>query len=173
MSVTQLQSSDRNRELRNFLEKIIVNVGTGRAGSQPSFEEKILPQIIRDVALLSGQKPHLRPARISIAGFKIRKGQTVGLRTTLRGGKMVDFFRRLITIVLPRVRDFSGIDLKKVDAGGTLNFGFREQYVFPEIHPEESHSTFSLGVNLVPRRRDRTAAIEAYRRLGVPLKMKK
>jgi large subunit ribosomal protein L5 len=83
---------------------------------------------------------------------------------------MVDFFERLITIVMPRVHDFRGINLVAVDEGGTLNIGFREQFVFPEINPEESPFTFPLGVNVVSKVRNRDAAIETYRTLGVPLK---
>src|SRR5262249_35380045 len=100
---------------------------------------------------------------------KIREGQIVGLRATLRDRKMVDFFERLITIVMPRVHDFRGIALSSIDNGGTLNIGFREQVVFPEINPEESTFTFPLGVNIVPRIKDRERALAAYRKLGVPL----
>jgi large subunit ribosomal protein L5 len=165
-----IHKTDYQKETRDFLEKIVVNAGIGRLSQQQSFEEKILPQISRDTALLCGQKPQVRRARKSIAGFKTRQGQIVGLRATLRGRKMVDFFERLIKIVLPRVRDFRGLASKLVDAGGALNIGFKEQFVFPEIEPEESPFTFSLGINIVPRKKNREAAIEAYRRLGVPLK---
>jgi large subunit ribosomal protein L5 len=83
---------------------------------------------------------------------------------------MVDFFTRIITIVLPRVRDFNGIEHRAVDNHGILNVGFREQYVFPEVIPEESSFAFPLGVNIVPRLKKRTGAIERYLELGVPLK---
>lgn len=171
MSTAQVKQSENNRgvEARKALEKIVVNAGVGRAGQQPGFEEKGLVQIMRDVELLAGQHPQVRRSKKSIAGFKMREGQIVGVRVTLRGGKMVDFFERLVRIVLPRVHDFRGVDLGSVDAGGTLNIGFREQFVFPEVDPEESPLTFSLGVNLVPRRRSREAAILAYRAMGVPL----
>ena len=162
--------TDYKKEISDFLEKIVVNVGIGRLSQQPNFEEKILPQVSRDMALLSGQKPQVRRARKSIAGFKLRQGQIVGLRATLRGRKMVDFFERLIKIVLPRVRDFRGLDSKAVDAGGAFNISFKEQFVFPEIEPEESLFIFSLGLNIVPQKKNREAAIETYRRLGVPLK---
>jgi large subunit ribosomal protein L5 len=82
---------------------------------------------------------------------------------------MVDFLERLIRIVLPRVHDFRGVDLGSVDAGGALNIGFREQFVFPEVNPEESPVTFSLGINLVPRRKNKAEAVKAYRALGLPL----
>ena len=123
-----------------------------------------------NLSAVSGQKPEVRKAKESISGFKIREGQIVGLLVTLRRRKMVDFFERLIRIVLPRVRDFRGLEILSVDAGGTLSIGIREQLVFPEINPEESPVIFSLGVNIVPRIKNREEAVKEYRRLGVPLK---
>lgn len=156
--------------IQNSLEKIIVNAGVGRKSQEANFQNKELPQIMKDLSLITGQKPETRPARKSIAGFKIRQGQIVGLRVTLRRKRMVDFFHRLIKIVLPRVRDFHGLNLKSIDSKGALNIGFKEQFAFPEINAEESLITFSLGVNIIPKVKDRSEAIEIYRRLGVPLK---
>jgi large subunit ribosomal protein L5 len=156
-------------KIRAVVEKIVVNAGVGRASQQPGFEEKGLVQIMRDFELLAGQHPQVRRSKRSIAGFKMREGQIVGVRATLRHRKMVDFLERLIRIVLPRVHDFRGVNLGSVDAGGTLNVGFQEQFVFPEVNPENSPLTFSLGINIVPRRKNRAAAIEAYRALGLPL----
>ncbi|MFH0890940.1 MAG: 50S ribosomal protein L5 [Candidatus Liptonbacteria bacterium] len=155
---------------RAHIEKVVINAGIGRASQQTNFEDKILPQIIRDVSAVAGQKPQVRRARKSIAGFKIREGQVVGLKVTLRRQKMIDFLTRLFTIVLPRVRDFNGIRADAVDEGGALNIGFQDQYVFPEISPEESGFAFSLGVNLVPRKRKRPQNMESYREMGVPFK---
>jgi large subunit ribosomal protein L5 len=160
--------------MRAHIEKIVVNAGVGRAStSQQNFEEKLLPQIMKDLARMTGQKAEPRPAKKSIAGFKIREGQVVGLRVTLRGARMVDFFTRLNTIVLPRVRDFAGIATSAVDDGGSLNVGFREQLVFPEVNPEESIFVFPLAVNVVVKKKDRAAALELYRKLGVPFKKEK
>jgi large subunit ribosomal protein L5 len=164
------KSEPREKEVRNFLEKIVVNAGVGKLSSQQNFEKALLPEIVRDVGLLAGQRPQARRLRKSVAGFKAREGQIVGVRVTLRGSRMVDFFTRLIRIVMPRVRDFRGVELRAVDEGGTLHLGFREQLVFPEVNPEESRTVFSLGVNIVPRKRHREKAIEEYRKLGVPLK---
>ncbi len=165
-------TNPRKKEVRNFLEKIVVDAGVGRLSQTPNFEEKALVQVTRDLAAVTGQKAEIRRAKKSIAGFKVREGQIVGLRVTLRRDKMVDFFERLITIVLPRVRDFNGIDPRNIDKGGTLNFGIREHAVFPEIVPEQSPVSFSLGMNIVPRIRNRAKALEAFRKLGVPLKKK-
>ncbi len=156
--------------IRNNFIRIVLNVGVGRLSSQPSFEEKILPQVVRDVSLITGQKPKVCRARKSIAGFKIRQGQIVGLQVNLRGQRMVDFFERLIKIVLPRVRDFSGINLKSVDEGGVLNLGFKEHFVFPEVDSEHSLTAFPLGVNVVPKSSKRDLALKIYTDLGVPFK---
>ncbi len=155
---------------RDFLEKVVINAGVGRLSNQPNFEEKILPGILNDLATLTGQKAKICRAKKSIAGFKIRQNQIVGLSITLRRKKMVDFFERLINIVLPRVRDFVGIDLKSIDKNGILNIGLKEQFVFPEIDTDKSTLTFSLGINIVPKLKTRKMAEETYRELGVPLK---
>ncbi len=170
MSISQAIKTSEKISARAFLEKIVINVGVGRLSQQSNFEEKLLPQIMRDVAVIAGQAPRVRRAKKSIAGFKVREGQIVGVCLTLRGRKMVDFFNRLIMIVLPRVRDFRGIDPKVVDNGGVLNVGLREHLVFNEINPEESTLIFPLEISVVPCRRDRAAALKAYRELGVPLK---
>ena len=160
----------RQAEISKFLEKIVVNAGVGRLSQQPNFEQKILPQILGDISAIAGQKPETTKAKKSIAGFKTREGQIVGIKVTLRRRKMVDFFERLITIVLPRFRDFRGLDIGLIDNVGTLNIGFVEQTVFPEISQEESPISFSLGVNIVPKNKNREKALAEYRRLGVPLK---
>ncbi len=166
------QDAERRKAIRGFLEKIVVDAGVGRLSQTPNFEEKALVQVSRDLALITGQKPQIRRARKSIAGFKIREGQIVGLRVTLRGNKMVDFFERLINMVLPRVRDFGGLDLHDIDERGTLNFGIKDQLVFPEITPEDSPVSFPFGVNMVPNIRKREKAVESFRALGTPLKKK-
>ncbi len=167
---TGKQKNARQAEISGFLEKIVINAGIGRISQQPNFEQKIQPQIVKDLSAIAGQAPELRKAKKSIAGFKVREGQVIGVKITLRRHKMVDFFERMITIVLPRLRDFRGLDTAFIDDIGTLNVGFTEQMVFPEINPEESPVTFSLGVNIVPKKRNRKAAIEEYRKLGVPFK---
>ncbi len=156
--------------IRSLLEKAVIDAGVGRLSQQPNFEEKILPQVMRDIAAVTGQQPQIRRAKESIAGFKIREGQIVGLRVTLRGAKMVDFFERLVTIVLPRVRDFNGIERSAVDQGGTLNVGVRDHMVFPEISPEKSLISFSLGASMVPKKKNHDASFAAFVELGVPFK---
>ena len=115
------------------LEKIVVNVGVGRFCTQPNFEEKILPELIKGIALMTGQHPSTRSAKQSIAGFKIRQGNIVGLMVTLRGNRMIQFLEKLNRVVLPRIRDFRGISLKSIDANGNLSIGIKEHIPFPKL----------------------------------------
>lgn len=155
---------------RTELQKIVVNVGVGKMGDRPQFKDKLLPAIVKEVSAITGQRPSVRPAKKAVANFKTRVGDPVGLQVTLRGKRMEDFFERLVHIVLPRVKDFRGLDTKNVDARGNLNIGFREQYVFPEIHPDHSIVAFGLQVTIVPIEQDRERAIAFYRAHKVPLK---
>jgi large subunit ribosomal protein L5 len=164
--------NNRRKEIRSFLEKVVIDAGVGRLSQTPNFEEKALVQVMGDLGAMTGQKAQIRKAKKSIAGFKIRENQIVGLKITLRREKMVDFFDRLITIVLPRVRDFVGLELSNVDQNGVLNLGIREQFVFPEISPEHSPVTFPLGITVVPKVRNRVKSLEMFKHLGVPLKKK-
>lgn len=157
---------------KNSLSKIVVNVGVGKLNQSQNFEDKMLPEIVKEISAITGQKPKLNPAKKSIAGFKLREGQIVGVQATLRGQKMVDFFERLVRIVLPRVHDFKGLSKGTIDQGGALHIGFREQVVFPEINAEEVPFSFPLGVSIVPKYGKRDEIIEGYKKLGVPFAKK-
>ena len=159
----------RQQHIRQ-IEKIVVNIGVGKLRHETQFEDKILPEVIRELSLITGQKPATRQAKKSIAGFKIRTGDIVGLTATLRGKRKEDFFKRLVAIVIPRTKDFRGIGLNGIDRSGNLNLGLREQFVFPEINADISKVRFGLEITLVPRERNRETAIDLYRELGVPLK---
>ena len=158
--------------VRDTIEKIVLNVGVGRLTQNSNFE-KILPEIVKDVAMITGQRPVPTIAKKSIAGFKLRQGQTVGLKVTLRRKIMEDFLQRLIHVVLPHIRDFRGINSKSVDARGNLTIGIKEQFAFPEINPESSNVDFGFEVTIVPREKKREKAIEKYRKIGIPLKSQK
>lgn len=158
------------KQIRQQIEKIVVNAGLGRLSQQGQYEEKILPEVEKEFAVITGQKPQTRPAKKSIAGFKIREGQIIGLKATLRHKRMEDFLERIANLTLPRVKDFRGLDLGKVDENGNLNIGFKEQTVFPEIDTEKSKVSFGVQVTVVPKKKNREAAIDLYRRLGLPLK---
>ncbi|MDP3725276.1 MAG: 50S ribosomal protein L5 [Nanoarchaeota archaeon] len=156
--------------IKEQIEKIVMNVGVGRLASQASFEEKILPEVVKEIAAVTGQRPVTIGARKSIAGFKIREGDIVGVKVTLRKKRMEDFFKKLTNIVLPRVKDFRGLEETNIDKAGNLNIGLRDQFVFPEIDQNESKVQFGMQITLVAKTKDRKKMIDFYRSNGVPLK---
>src|SRR3989344_1954195 len=117
-------------------EKIVINSSFGKLTQMPEFEKKVLPEIATALSIITGQKPQPRPAKKSISGFKIREGMVVGLKTTLRRKKMMQFFDKVNHIVMPRIRDFRGLKLSHIDEHGNLTFGIKEHIVFPEINLE-------------------------------------
>jgi len=161
----------KKNDLKNpKLEKVVVNVGVGRISQQPNFEDKILPEISGDLALITGQKPVICKSTKSIAGFKLRAGQIVGLKVTLRRKKMRDFVERLINVALPRVRDFQGVSMNNIDANGGLTIGMKEQIVFPEINSDVARFDFGLEISMVSNAKSRNEAIDLYKSIGVPFK---
>src|SRR3989344_1292934 len=149
------------------IEKVVVNSGIGRLSAQTNFKDKLLPEIIKDLAAMTGQKPAIRGAKKSISNFKLRLGTPVGLKVTLRGKKMAEFLKRLTNVVFPRVRDFRGIDLEKIDKNGNLNVGLKEHLVFPEIKAEVSSVNFGVEISIVPKEvKSREEIIQLYRDLG-------
>lgn len=144
--------------------KTVVNCGIGKYLN----DEKIINQIEEDLKMITGQKPQKRPARKSIAGFKIREGLVIGFKITLRKKMMYDFLDRLISTALPRSKDFRGLDLKGIDKDGNLNIGVKEQIIFPEA--SSSRMIFGFEITVVTDAKSREEAIELYRDLGFPLK---
>lgn len=155
---------------REYLEKIVVGVGVGKMRGAGHFDDKILPEIMKELALITGQKAATRKAKKAVSNFKTRAGDIIALQTTLRGKRMEDFFTRMNTVVFPRVKDFRGVDPKNIDEHGNLNVGFKEQYVFPEIVIEQSNVAFGVQVTCVTKAATRDEAIDFYRSAGVPLK---
>ncbi len=145
-----------------IVEKVVVNVGVGEAVSN----RKVLDEVVKQIQLITGQRPVITKARRAEAGFKIRKGFPIGVKATLRGKRMYDFLEKLIKIVIPRVRDFRGINKSNVDQGGNLNLGFAEQLVFPELDFDTIDRLRGLQVVLVVRPQDRDLAIKLYEALG-------
>ena len=127
------------------LDKIVVNMGIGEAVSNP----KLIDTAIAELAQITGQQPIARAARKSEAGFKLREGQKIGAKVTLRKEKMYEFLDRLISITLPRVRDFEGVSPKGFDGRGNYTLGLREQIVFPEIEIDKVDKIFGLGITIV------------------------
>ena len=153
---------------KNF-EKVVVNTGLGRISAMPNFSDKVLPALEKDFASITGQKPSARPATRSISGFKLREGTIVGLKATLRRQRMAQFLDKVMKVVLPRVRDFRGLNPSNVDSRGNLNFGIKDHSVFPEISQEASKVNFGLEITVVPSAiESREKAMELYKEIGVP-----
>ena len=126
------------------IEKITLNMGVGEALA----DKKVLENAASDMAAISGQKPMITKARRSVAGFKIREGYPIGCKVTLRGSRMWDFFERLVTIAIPRVRDFRGLNAKAFDGRGNYSMGVREQIIFPEIDYDKVDKIRGLDITI-------------------------
>ncbi|MBB1272775.1 MULTISPECIES: 50S ribosomal protein L5 [Psychromonas] len=126
------------------IEKITLNMGVGEALA----DKKVLEHAASDMAAISGQKPMITKARRSVAGFKIREGYPIGCKVTLRGARMWDFFERLVTIAIPRVRDFRGLNAKSFDGRGNYSMGVREQIIFPEIDYDKVDKVRGLDITI-------------------------
>lgn len=147
------------------IAKIVVNIGTGRIAR----DVKMVDSIARDMALITGQAPIKTKAKKAMASFKTREGMEIGLKVTLRQNKMYDFLYRLISIALPRTRDFRGIKLSAVDSFGNLTIGIKEHIVFPEAVLESSKMIFSFGVTIVSTAKTKKEAEKLFRLMGFPL----
>lgn len=148
------------------IEKVVVNMGVGEA----VVNSRAMDGAMRDLARITGQKPQLRRSRKSIAGFKIREGMPVGARVTLRGERMWEFLDRLISIALPRVRDFRGVNPNSFDGKGNYALGFREQLIFPEISYDDIDATRGLDVAVVTTAETDEEGRELLRLLGMPFR---
>jgi len=148
------------------IEKVVINAGIGKTLKDP----KLLDNIIEDIKKITGQAPVKTLAKKSIAGFKIRQNQVVGLLATLRGQRMYDFLEKLIRVVLPRVRDFKGLSKESFDGHGNYSIGIKEQIVFPETLREHIEHSFGLEVNIQTNTNDDNKAYELLKSLGFPFK---
>jgi large subunit ribosomal protein L5 len=155
-----------NRLALPRLTKIVVNMGVGSAIA----EKKYLEEAIDALKLLSGQKPVVTVGRKSIAGFRLRQGMAIGCMVTLRGKRMYEFLDRLISLALPRVRDFRGLNPNAFDGHGNYNLGLAEQLVFPELNPDKYSRPQGMNVTLVTNTHRDDEARELMRRLGLPLR---
>ena len=127
------------------LEKIVINMGVGKATQQPS----LLEGAVADLTLISGQKPVVTKSRDSIANFKLRENQAIGCKVTLRGDRMWEFFDRLLSIAIPRIRDFRGLPAHSWDGRGNYTFGLAEQTVFPEIDYDKIDAPRGMDITIV------------------------
>ncbi len=150
------------------LDKIVVNMGVGDAVSN----SKLIDAAVEDLAVITGQKPVLTKAKKSIATFKLREGMPIGCKVTLRGHKMYDFLDKLISISLPRVRDFRGISDKSFDGRGNYTLGIKEQLIFPEINYDKIVKLRGMDIVFVTTAKTDEEARELLGELGMPFKNK-
>ena len=154
------------------LEKVVLNTGFGRmvVSKEGAEAKKSVQDILLNFADIAGQKPALTKAKKSISTFKLREGMGIGAKVTLRNGRMYEFLDRLVAIVLPRTRDFQGLDPKAIDSKGNMTIGIREHLFFPEVSPEKSHVPFGLEITVATTAKTREEGEDLFRLLGFPLK---
>ena len=148
------------------LEKIVINMGVGRAAAQPS----LIEAAVADLTVIAGQKPVVTKAKTSIANFKLREGQAIGVKVTLRGDRMWEFLDRLISVAIPRIRDFRGLPANSWDGRGNYTFGLSEQTMFAEIDPDKADHARGMDITIVTTASDNDtgkALLDAY---GFPFK---
>lgn len=148
------------------LEKIVINMGVGDATSN----SKLLEAAVADLTLISGQKPVITKARKSIAGFKIREGQSIGCKVTLRGENMYNFMDKLVSISLPRVRDFRGVSSKAFDGRGNYTMGIKEQLIFSEIDYDNVVKVRGMDIVFVTTAKTNEEAYDLLSLLGIPFR---
>ncbi len=148
------------------LEKIVVNMGVGRATQQQS----LLEGAVRDLTAISGQKPLVTKAKKSIAGFKLREGQSIGCKVTLRGDRMWEFLDRLISLAIPRTRDFRGLPPKGFDGRGNYTFGVTEQLIFPEIDYDKIDAPRGMDITIVTTARTNAEGRALLDAFGFPFR---
>ena len=148
------------------LQKIVVNMGVGRAVDN----KKLIEEATKHLAIVTCQKPLVTVAKKAIAGFKLRKGQAIGCKVTLRGKRMFEFLDRLISIVLPRIRDFRGISPKAFDGRGNYTLGLTEQIVFPEITIESVEFVQGMDITIVISGNSNEQSCELLKLLGMPFR---
>jgi large subunit ribosomal protein L5 len=146
------------------LEKIVVNMGVGEAVK----DAKLLDAAVADLATITGQKPAIRRARKSIAGFKLREGMSIGAKVTLRGARMWEFLDRLVSTALPRIRDFRGLDANAFDGHGNYTMGVTEQLIFPEIDYDKVVKVRGMDITFVTTARNDDEGRALLRALGFP-----
>jgi large subunit ribosomal protein L5 len=147
------------------IEKVIVSVGTGRV------DDKAKIALIQNrLALITGQKPSARPAKQSIASFKLRAGDIVGYQVTLRGARMQHFLDKLIHLALPQTRDFRGLKVTSIDEMGNYTMGIKEHTIFPETADEELKDVFGMSITIVTTAKGKAEAEALLRHIGLPLK---
>ena len=148
------------------LEKIVINMGVGDATGN----SKLIEAAVNDLAIIAGQKPVVTIARKSIAGFKVREGQAIGCKVTLRGENMYNFLDKLVSIALPRVRDFRGVNEKAFDGRGNYTLGIKEQLIFSEIEYDNVVKVRGMDIVFVTTAKTNEEAYDLLKELGIPFR---
>jgi large subunit ribosomal protein L5 len=148
------------------LEKIVINMGVGRATQ----DKAVLDAAVDSLTKIAGQKPVVTKARVSVSGFRLREGNDIGCKVTLRGKRMYEFFDRLVSIALPRIRDFRGVNPNSFDGHGNFTLGLAEQVVFPEIDADKLQHTQGMDITIVTNSESDDQARELLRSLGMPFR---
>ena len=158
----------KNRLEAPKLDKIVLNVGMGEATQ----DIKFLDAAISELASITGQKPVTTKARKAIANFKIRKGLPIGCKVTLRRGKMYEFLDRLVSVSIPRIRDFRGLKTNSFDQGGNYSFGLNEQLIFPEIDADKVLKIHGMDITIATTAKTEKEAFELLKAFGMPFAKK-
>ena len=148
------------------VEKIVVSMGVGKAVA----DKKFLETAMRDLTVITGQKPLICAAKKSVSNFKVREGMQTGLKVTLRRDRMYEFMDRLINLAIPRVKDFRGLNLNSFDGRGNYSMGLQEQSVFPEIEPGKIENTQGMNITFVTTARSDSEGRELLRLFGMPFR---
>jgi large subunit ribosomal protein L5 len=146
--------------------KVVVNMGVGEAAR----DSKLIEGAVRDLSTITGQKPQVTRARKSIAQFKLREGMPIGAHTTLRGDRMWEFLDRLVTLALPRIRDFRGLSPRQFDGRGNYTFGLTEQVMFHEVDPDKVDRQRGMDITVVTSARNDDEGRSLLKRLGFPFR---
>ncbi len=156
----------RNRMAVPMLRKIVVNMGVGRAIEN----KRRIETAVKELATITGQKPVVTHAKVSVAGFKLREGDAVGCMVTLRGARMYEFLDRLVSVAVPRIRDFRGLSSKSFDGRGSYSMGVGEQVIFPEINLDEVEFTQGMDISMVTTARSDEEARYLLELFGMPFR---
>src|SRR5437764_3916419 len=148
------------------LEKIVINMGVGRATQ----DKALLDAAVESLSRISGQKPQVTRAKVSVSGFRLREGNEIGCKVTLRGRRMYEFLDRLVSVALPRIRDFRGLNPNSFDGHGNYTLGLSEQTVFPEIDADKVTFTQGMDVTIVTTTTNDDEARELLRQFGMPFR---
>ena len=160
------QLGTKNAHAIPRMQKIVLNMGVGAATQ----DRKRLEEAVGHLRTIGGQKPQVTKAKKSISGFKLREGQEIGCMVTLRGARMYEFFDRLVSLALPRVRDFRGLSSKSFDGRGNYTLGLSEVLVFPEIDADKVHHQQGMHITIVTSATDDSSARALLREMGLPMR---